>query len=145
MSDVAITIGEWLSEEELEFDYTPANPDDEVPHDHYRMPFRTDNGKFVISVFVHEKHEFLMVCGYPEFTVPVKAIGRSLDAINRLNRTYRFVTVMVDPEDGEICFRGGMDYEGGTLGRQAFMGLLMGVAKALDEDMPAIIKSIYAD
>lgn len=145
MSDVAITIGEWLAEENLEFDYTPANPESDLPHDVYRMPFRTENCKFVISVFIHEKHEFIMVCGYPEFTVPVKAVSRALQPINKLNRSYRFVTIVVDPEDGELCFKGGMDYEGGTLGRQSVMGLVMGVARAIDEDLPEIIKAIYAD
>lgn len=144
-TDVSIKIGEWLTEAELEFDYTPADGTEKNVCDKYEMKFRTDNGKFIICVFVDERNEFYMVCGYPEMSVPVKSIDRALKAINELNRSYRFVSIIVDPNDGELCFKGGVDYEGGNPGKEGFIGLVMGVAKAIDDDMATILKAIYSD
>lgn len=137
MAEVIGKIREFLEESELNFDY-----DEESMCFHFGLT--VDNGSVRVSIIGSDEDDFMVIYVMWNGSVPVRSLPSVYPIINDINSSTRYTTLSVDPKDGEISCRVGMNTDESVLSlRQVGVGLSMAV-RTLDENIERIMRAAWS-
>ncbi|MDE7496126.1 MAG: YbjN domain-containing protein [Muribaculaceae bacterium] len=74
---------------EITYQFLPSEDENEL--DSFEAGFKGHNGNFKLRVLTNEEDEWMLIIGFPAFSVPQKYMEQRTHAANLLNRNRLFV------------------------------------------------------
>lgn len=127
---------------EITYQFLPSEDENEL--DSFEAGFKGHNGNFKLRVLTNEEDEWMLIIGFPAFSVPQKYMEQGIHAANLLNRNRLFVLCYVDPDDGEVAYRLGLMVPPGTPD-ETIERAIWTVCAATDNDNASFMEAVFRD
>ena len=107
-------------------------------HRKLRMRYATGNGAFTIYCFIPTGTATLVVLGVPDFVVPPERRASAMELVVRMNWGMRVGCFELNLKDGEVRYKGTLDYYDCPLSPGLMRNLLNGCVTVMHDCLPVL-------